>query len=69
MDSPISLVYPNGRVHDGVLSAADALAPGSQFDLYGRRWNAVSLIKLSRGRDRGQPLRMLCRSTADFRRP
>jgi hypothetical protein len=62
MESLISLRYPNGRVHEEILTTSAELKPGYQFDLYGRHWNAVELLKLPRGRPR-EPQRMLCLST------
>jgi len=61
MNSLISLQYPNGRVHDAVLTTAGELKPGQAFDLHGRHWNAVALTKLPRGSAARR--RMLCRST------
>jgi hypothetical protein len=61
MNSPITLQYPNGRVHEAVLETSAELKPGHQFDLHGRHWNAVELIKLPRGK-MGEQQRMLCRS-------
>ena len=39
-DEPIALQYPNGRVYETALGRK--LAPGDQFDLYGRRWIAMT---------------------------
>ena len=64
MDSPISLLYPNGRVHETTLTTSVELEPGYRFDLYGRSWNAVGLTKLPRGRTQGAQ-RMVCRSQGD----
>ena len=67
MDSPISLQYPNGRVHEQTLTTTGALTPGGEFDLYGRHWNAVGLVRLSRW-EPGQQ-RRLCVSTAGLLTP
>ena len=62
MNSLISLQYPNGRVHEAVLTTPGELKPGQAFDLHGRHWNAVALTKLPRGSAAAQ--RMLCRTSA-----
>ena len=62
VDSPISLQYPNGRVHEAILATHTALTPGYQFELYGRHWCAVGWMTLPRGAH--EPRRMLCRSTS-----
>jgi hypothetical protein len=38
-DELIALQYPNGRVYETALGRK--LAPGDQFDMYGRRWMAT----------------------------
>ncbi len=63
MDSPISLRYPNGRVHEAMLTTSAELRPGYQFELYGRHWKAVQLLKPPRGRA-FEPQRMLCLSSS-----
>ena len=63
MDSPISLQYPKGRVHETMLTTADELKPGYEFDLHGRHWKAVELLRLPRG-TAYEARRMLCHSTA-----
>ena len=60
--SPISLQYPNGRVHETTLPTSGELKPGHRFELFGRHWNAVSLLEPSRWKVDEQP-RMLCLST------
>jgi hypothetical protein len=35
----VSLRYPNGRTHEVELD--DALAPGAEFDMFGRRWRVL----------------------------
>lgn len=68
VESLISLQYPNGRVHEVTLTTPAEVRPGYQFDLYGRRWNAVGLLRLPRGCAR-ESQRMLCRSTAALLAP
>ncbi len=63
MDSLVSLRYPNGRVHEATLSTNAELVVGDQFDLYGRRWEAVGQIKARY--EPHAPHRMLCSSTAE----
>lgn len=57
--SIVSLEYPNGRIHEA--SVAMELEPGTEFDLYGRHWQAIGLLR-PRGATRRTPLRMLCRA-------
>jgi hypothetical protein len=64
MESLISLRYPNGRVHEAILTTPTALTPGDRFDLYGRHWNAVQMLPLPRG-GRLERQRMLCLSSAE----
>jgi hypothetical protein len=64
VESLISLRYPNGRVHEASLTTTTELQPGHGFELYGRHWNAVQLLRLPRGRTR-EAQRMLCLSTAE----
>jgi hypothetical protein len=63
MDSPISLQYPNGRVHETTLSTSGELRLGHRFELYGRHWNAVRVLEPSRRRV-NEERRMLCLSTS-----
>jgi hypothetical protein len=63
MDSPITLRYPNGRVHETTLSTSGELRPGDRFELYGRQWEAVRLLEPSRSRA-DEDRRMLCLSTS-----
>jgi hypothetical protein len=63
MDSPISLQYPNGRVHETMLSTSGELRPGHRFELYGRHWNALYLLAPSRWKV-DEPARMLCLTTS-----
>jgi len=62
MESPITLQYPNGRVHEAMLTTSTELKPGYQFELYGRHWKAVRLLELRRGMEH-EGRRMLCYST------
>jgi len=62
-DSPISLQYPNGRVHETTLSTPGELRPGYHFELYGRHWNALYLLESSRWKVDDER-RMLCLSTS-----
>jgi hypothetical protein len=40
----VALTYPNGRTHEAVLDRAEALYPGTVFEMYGRRWRVDGLI-------------------------
>jgi hypothetical protein len=33
----VSLRYPNGRIHNTILTTSEELRPGREFDLHGRR--------------------------------
>lgn len=68
VDSPISLRYPNGRVHETRLSTAGELRPGDRFELYGRHWDAVRLLEPSRWRA-DKERRMLCLPTSGLSVP
>jgi hypothetical protein len=59
VNTPISLRYPNGRVHDALLTTWSELKAGDVFDLHGRSWYASRLIALPRGAPQEQQ-RMLC---------
>jgi hypothetical protein len=63
VDSPISLQYPNGRVHETTLPTSGELRPGHRFELYGRHWEAVHLLEPPRFRV-DKERRMLCFSTS-----
>ena len=67
IDSPVALRYPNGRVHEATLSRPGELRLGDRFELYGRQWSAVELLKPSRWKT-GQP-RMLCVATSHMSVP
>jgi len=66
--SPVSLRYPNGRVHEATLTKPGELMLGDRFELYGRQWSAVGLLNVSRWAA-GAPRRMLCISTSDMSVP
>ena len=68
VDSPVSLRYPNGRVHEATLSNPGELRLGDRFELYGRRWSAVELLKVSRWQG-NEPQRMLCVATSSMSVP
>jgi hypothetical protein len=58
----LSLRYPNGRVHECSLDRLD-LAPGQEFELYGRRWRADRVLPAERARNGPRLLRdesLLC---------
>jgi hypothetical protein len=59
METPVSLQYPNGRVHDTPLDRD--LFVGEQFELYGRTWTAVRTK--SERRYRVSVSRIVCVST------
>lgn len=63
VESPISLKYPNGRVHETTLAMSGELRPGHRFELYGRHWNALHLLQPSRWKV-DEPARMLCLTTS-----
>jgi hypothetical protein len=57
----VALRYPNGRIREESLAVLEGLRPGDQFDLYGRRWQAIGPAPLRRyERDSG---RILCTPT------
>jgi len=57
----VALQYPNGRSREETLAVVGVLRPGDQFDLYGRRWQAIGPVPVGRyGHDTG---RILCTST------
>ena len=68
VDSPVSLRYPNGRVHETTLSRSSELRLGDRFELHGRQWSAVKSVKPSRSRA-GEPGRMLCVATSCMSAP
>lgn len=58
----LSLQYPNGRVHECSLDRLD-LAPGHEFELYGRRWRVDRVLPAERARNEARLLRdesLLC---------
>jgi hypothetical protein len=68
VDSAVSLRYPNGRLHEATLTKPGELMLGDRFELYGRQWSAVELLKVSRWAA-GAPRRMLCISTSHMSVP
>jgi len=42
-DSLVALRYPNGRIHQTVLTGRK-IEPGEHFELYGRQWRATEPI-------------------------
>ena len=40
----LALAYPNGRVRECELEGESVLQPGSEFDLYGRRWRVDHFV-------------------------
>jgi len=63
IDSPVSLRYPNGRVHEATLTKPGELILGDRFEFFGREWSADESLKGSRWRG-GELPRMLCVSTS-----
>jgi hypothetical protein len=53
------LEYPNGRRVETTLPAV--VSAGDQFEMHGRRWQAVGELQPRRFRP-GEPNRMVCRS-------
>ena len=65
MGALVVLEYPNGRRHTTVLDAR-SLEPGAEFDLYGRRWQALGPLvewqTRNQARDERWPMPILCTS-------
>ena len=60
---PVTLRYPNGRVHETTIEATANFGPGYEFDAFGRRWRAVEMPRGSRRLTQGkQTERIVCRS-------
>jgi hypothetical protein len=57
-ETPITLQYPNGRVHHTTLHRD--LLRGDQFELYGRKWTAVRTRHVRGQRHRPAELRIVC---------
>jgi hypothetical protein len=69
MESLVALEYPNGRTHETSVTTLDELKPGAGFDLYGRRWHVVGLVRVSPSRSaRHAPGRVRCLSVGDLAR-
>ena len=56
VETPITLQYPNGRVHDTTLYRD--LLSGQQFEMYGRTWKAVG-TRQERGRRVSRAIRRI----------
>ena len=55
----IALRYPNGRTHEVELDTV--LAPGDEFDLYGRRWRVLGQSpRRPRGTRYRRPIPIAC---------
>jgi hypothetical protein len=68
MESLISLRYPNGRIHEETLMTTKELLLGGEFDLHGRHWLVIELLRATStsrnvANNRVTPGRMLCIST------
>jgi hypothetical protein len=55
------LEYANGQSIE--VAVSEPLAPGDEFEMYGRRWRAVRLLHEPARIRQGKPSRILCRST------
>jgi hypothetical protein len=60
--SLVVLEYPNRRTVE--VASVGPLELGSEFELYGRRWQAVKVLPETRRFRPGEPTRILCRSIA-----
>ena len=63
MGSEIVLEYPNGRTVPMVVDVD--IAPGSEFELYGRRWHALGPVidwRSDRFRNKDAAKPILCKS-------
>jgi hypothetical protein len=58
----VTLKYPNGQTHDELLMTSVLLEPGSEFELYGRHWQAIRWAATSKSRFNYVPQSMLCSS-------
>jgi hypothetical protein len=58
VETPVTLQYPNGRVHDTILDRD--LLPGEQFEMYGRTWTPVRTRKQRGQRHRRDAPRIVC---------
>jgi hypothetical protein len=64
MSTPVSLEYPNGRVHMTSVDAGEEIRPGYEFELHGRRWRAVKLVRAGRSGIGTHAGRVLCVAVA-----
>jgi len=59
----LSLQYSNGRIYETSYLTSVELTRGSEFDLHGRHWRVVGLVRQQRWIGPEPPLRTLCVST------
>jgi hypothetical protein len=64
MESLVALEYPNGRTHETSVTTSHELKPGAGFDLHGRHWRVVGLVRTSRS-ERNAQGRIRCLSVAE----
>ena len=69
MSTPVSLEYPNGRVHVTSVDAGEEIRPGYEFELHGRRWRAVKLVRAGRSGIGKHAGRVLCVAVSNAGRP
>ena len=69
MGIPVSLEYPNGRVHMTSVEVGEEMRPGYEFELHGRRWRAVKLVTAGRSGIGTHAGRVLCVAVANASRP
>jgi hypothetical protein len=50
----VKLRYPNGRIHEAIIERDTPLEPGDEFEMHGRRWQAIE-----RGRQRASRLQVV----------
>jgi len=63
MEVRVSLLYPNGRTHEETIERDTPLERGEEFELYGRRWRAITRTSARRSRFSGdEEAPILCRS-------
>jgi hypothetical protein len=41
MEVAVALQYPNGRIYETVLTTAQVLVRGTDFQMYGHTWRAI----------------------------
>jgi hypothetical protein len=47
MEWLVALQYPNRRTHETSVTTSYELKPGAGFDLHGRHWRVVGLVRTS----------------------